>query len=154
MPAESCPTLCNPMDYSPGGSCVHGILQAKILEWVAISSSRGSSHPIKLKSLESFALAGGFFITAPPGKPGNCDPQSYLASCLFLSVKFCWNAAILIYLHILGCFKEPRESCILTMETIWLAKPEIFTIWPVQKEFADAWYCGSCFLMIMLEIRN
>ena len=52
------------MDYSPPGSSVHGIFQAKILEWVAISSSRGSSHPIKLKSLESFALAGGFFTTS------------------------------------------------------------------------------------------
>ena len=38
-----CPTLCGPMDYSPPGSSVHGILQAKILEWVAISFFRGSS---------------------------------------------------------------------------------------------------------------
>ena len=36
-------TLCDPVDYSPPGSSVHGILQARILEWVAISSSRGSS---------------------------------------------------------------------------------------------------------------
>ena len=42
---QSCPTLCHPMDYSPPGSSVHGILQARILEWVAISSSRGSSQP-------------------------------------------------------------------------------------------------------------
>ena len=35
----SCPTLCNPMDCSPAGSPVHGILQARILEWVAISLS-------------------------------------------------------------------------------------------------------------------
>ena len=37
--AQSCPTLCNPMDYSLPGSSVHGILQARILEWVAISFS-------------------------------------------------------------------------------------------------------------------
>ena len=36
---QSCPTLCNPMDCSPPGSSVHGILQASILEWVAISFS-------------------------------------------------------------------------------------------------------------------
>ena len=42
---ESCPTICNPTDCSPPGSCVHGILQAKILEHVAISFSRGSSQP-------------------------------------------------------------------------------------------------------------
>ena len=41
--AHSCPTLCDHMDCSPPGSSVHGILQARILEWVAISSSRGSS---------------------------------------------------------------------------------------------------------------
>ena len=41
--AQSYPTLCNSMDGSPPGSSVHGILQARILEWVAISSSRGSS---------------------------------------------------------------------------------------------------------------
>ena len=42
---QLCPTLCDPMDYSPLGSSVHGILQARILEWVAMSSSRGSSWP-------------------------------------------------------------------------------------------------------------
>ena len=40
-----CPTLCNPMDCRTPGSSLHGILQARILEWVAISSSRGSSQP-------------------------------------------------------------------------------------------------------------
>ena len=40
---QSCLTLCNPMDYSPSGSSVPGILQAGILEWVAMPSSRGSS---------------------------------------------------------------------------------------------------------------
>ena len=38
---QSCPTLCNPMDYSPPGSSVHGLFQARIVEWVAISSSTG-----------------------------------------------------------------------------------------------------------------
>ena len=43
--AQSCPTLCNPMDGSPPGSSVQGILQARRLEWAAISSSRRSSRP-------------------------------------------------------------------------------------------------------------
>ena len=42
--AQSCPTLCDPMDSSPPGSSVHGIFQARILGWVAISFSRGSSR--------------------------------------------------------------------------------------------------------------
>ena len=43
--AESCPSVCNPMDYSPLGSSVHGISQARLLEYVAISYSVGSSWP-------------------------------------------------------------------------------------------------------------
>ena len=48
--AQSCPTLCGPMDYSPPGSSVHGILQASILEWVAISFSR-DGHPNCLQTV-------------------------------------------------------------------------------------------------------
>ena len=43
--AQSCPTLCDPMDCSPPGSSIHGIFQARKPEWVAISFSRGSSRP-------------------------------------------------------------------------------------------------------------
>ena len=42
---QSCPTLCDPVDCSLTGFSVHGILQARILEWVAVPSSRGSSQP-------------------------------------------------------------------------------------------------------------
>ena len=42
---QTCPTLWDPMDCSPPGSSVHGILQARILEWVAIPFSSGSSQP-------------------------------------------------------------------------------------------------------------
>ena len=42
--AQSCPTLCDPVDCSPPGSSVHGILQARILKWVAMLFSRGSSR--------------------------------------------------------------------------------------------------------------
>ena len=60
----SCQTLCNSMDCSPPGSSVHGILQARILEWVAMPSSRGSSQP--RDRTMSPALAGMFFTTEPP----------------------------------------------------------------------------------------
>ena len=43
--AQSCPTLCKPMNCSLPGSSVHGIFQARVLDWVAISFSRGSSQP-------------------------------------------------------------------------------------------------------------
>ena len=64
---QSCPTLYNPMDYSPPGSSVHGILQARILEWVAMPSSRRSSQPRDQTQVSHFV--GRFFTAEPPGKP-------------------------------------------------------------------------------------
>ena len=60
---QSCPTLCNTMDYNPPGSSVHGILQARLLEWIAVPSFRGSSQPRDPALDTSPALAGGFFTT-------------------------------------------------------------------------------------------
>ena len=66
--AQSCPTLCNPMDYT-----VHGILQARILEWVAFPVSRGSSQPRDRTQVSH--IAGGFFTRwatrEAQGSPGN-----------------------------------------------------------------------------------
>ena len=56
---QSCRTLCNPMDCSPPGYSVHGIFQAGMLEWVAISFSRGSSPPRDRTWVSCFA--DGFF---------------------------------------------------------------------------------------------
>ena len=59
---QSCLTSCSPMDHSLPGSSLHGILQARILEWVAIPFSRDLPNPgIESTSLTSPALAGGFF---------------------------------------------------------------------------------------------
>ena len=57
--AQSCPTLCNPMDCTLLGSSVHGILQARILEKVAMPSSRGSSQTRDQSGLS--CIAGRFF---------------------------------------------------------------------------------------------
>ena len=65
--AKSCPTLCNPMDFSLPGSSVHGISQARILEQVATFFSRGSSW-CRDRTWVS-CIAGGFFTAKPPGKP-------------------------------------------------------------------------------------
>ena len=57
--AQVCPTLCDPVGCSPAGSSIHGILQARILQWVAISCSRGSSRPGDQTQVSS--IAGRFF---------------------------------------------------------------------------------------------
>ena len=53
---QSCPTLCDPIDGSPPGSPVPGILQARTLEWVAISSSKAWKWKVKVKSLSRARL--------------------------------------------------------------------------------------------------
>ena len=64
--AQSCPTLCDPMDCGLPGSSVHGSLQARILEWVTIAFSRGSANP-EIKP-GSPALQADSSLSEPPGK--------------------------------------------------------------------------------------
>ena len=75
--AQSCPTLCDPMDCSLPGSAVHGIFQASVLEWVAISFSRGSSWP-RDRTQVSCTAGRGFtreaVLTVPGGYWMNESP--------------------------------------------------------------------------------
>ena len=67
---QLCSTLCDPMDCSPPGSSVHGIIQARTLEWVVISLSRGSSQPKDWTRISCISCtAGRFFTIEPLGKP-------------------------------------------------------------------------------------
>ena len=70
---QVCPTLCDPRDCSPPGSSVHGILQARLLEWVAMPSLRGSSQPRDQTHISCVSCIGRrFFVCLPlmsPGKP-------------------------------------------------------------------------------------
>ena len=64
---QSYPSLCDPMDCSPPGSSVHGILQVRILEWIAIPLSMGSSWSRDWTQVSH--IAGRFFTGWTPGKP-------------------------------------------------------------------------------------
>ena len=66
--AQSCLTLCGPMDCSLPGSSVHGIFQARILQWVPPPGDLPNPG-IEAVSLASPALPGGFFTIVPPRKP-------------------------------------------------------------------------------------
>ena len=78
---QSCPTLCHPLDCSPPGSSIHEVFQARILEWVAISYSRGSFQPRDRTCIP--CIAGEFFTAEPPGKPFNKNE-------LLLLLFSCW----------------------------------------------------------------
>ena len=64
--AKSCQTLWDAINHSPLGSSVHGISQARILEWIAMPSSRGSSWPRDPTRISH--ITGKLFTTEPPGK--------------------------------------------------------------------------------------
>ena len=78
--AESCLTLCDPMDCSPPGSSVHGISQARVLEWVPFPSP-GDLLDLGIK-LVSFALSGRFFTTEARRK----QIFKYMIQIIFLGI--------------------------------------------------------------------
>ena len=116
---KSCPT-CDPMDCSLPGSSVHGISQARILEWVAISFSRGSSQPRNRTHISCFGSV--FFTTKPPGNhfqklPGVNSfpcPGSFSAVIVFIS-----NIVKYIFLIVFHFGYFPPIIIISSSGSIW-----------------------------------
>ena len=79
---QSCLTLCDSVNCSPPGSSVHGIQQARILEWVAMPHSRGSSQ--HRNGTRGFCVAGRLFTAEPLGKPLELLAFVKLQRCIFL----------------------------------------------------------------------
>ena len=66
---QSCPTLCNPLDSSPPGFCLRGILKARILEWIAVPFCREPSLGWNPRLLYLLCWQAGSLPLAPPGEP-------------------------------------------------------------------------------------
>ena len=91
---QSCATPCDPMDCNPPGSSVHEILQARILEWVAIRFSRESSQPWDQTRVSS--VAGGFFIISATRERGlGVRKKHLLRSIVFLLASGTFEVLIL-----------------------------------------------------------
>ena len=99
---QSCPTLCDPMDSSSPGSSAHGILQARILEWVTISFSRGSSQPRDWTRVST--LYADTLTSEPPGKPKNTGRGCYF----LLQGNFLTQGLNLCVLH----WQEDFYNCV------------------------------------------
>ena len=106
---QLCPTLCDPVDYSPPVSSVHVILRARILEWVAMPSTRGSFWPRDRTPslLDLLHWQAGSLPLAPPGKPTEghdvkvkvaqscltlCDPMDYTVHGILQARRLEWGA--------------------------------------------------------------
>ena len=153
--AQSCLTLCDPMDSSPPGSSVHGILQARILEWAAIPFLRGSSQP-RNQTRVSF-IEGRFFTIWTTRE----DKQLYiLRQFFFICLWECWIHALLT-LQFRKMINEtvredldqtkcsgyvwdvtsyyPRSKRLLIS---WLQSPSAMILEPKKDK---AWHCFHCF---------
>ena len=92
--AQSCPTLCDPMDCSLPGCSLHGILQARVLEWVAITFSRGSFPP-KNRTQVSHIISRRFTIFQL-----RSQGQHLFTSCFVQQSKFLFT----LKLHWVFCY--------------------------------------------------
>ena len=112
---QSCPTVCDAMDCSPSGSSVHGILQARILKWVAILQGIFPTQGSKPHLLCLLHWQAGSLPLVPPGKPENdhIKVESSFFSC------FSMNGCIVLirgkYLdHVVVSFQDdPNDTRVL-----------------------------------------
>ena len=106
--------FCNPVDCSTPGSSVHGIFQARTLEWVAISSPRGSSQPRDQTQVS--CTAGKFFtIWATKETPFGTQPSP------------------VVYILSLALFELQGRVESFRQRPLWSAKQKIFTTWPFTE---------------------
>ena len=108
---QSCLTLCDLMIYSPPGSSVHGINQSRMLEWVVISFSRGSSQPMDRSQV---SYTAGRFLTVWATmeaqnrvkvfaqKVGICKISTLLCLCIFMAMRL--HSGVLCQLFIIKIF--------------------------------------------------
>ena len=100
---QLCLILCNPMNCSPSGSSVHEILQTRVLDWVAMLSSGGSSQPrIEPASLMSPSLARGFFTIN-----ATCEAPML---CIFYHNFKNWGEGGILYTNVYSSFICNRQK--------------------------------------------
>ena len=116
--AQSCPTLCDPMDCSLPGSSIHGIFQARVLEWVAISFSRGSSQPSDLTRV-SHTPGRHFTVWATREPPSG--PRKPLIGIFLFFLKASEP-------YTFGAPRKQKANCLLRKTEAWahLLKPIYF----------------------------
>ena len=124
---QSCPTLCHLMDRSPPDSSVHGILQARILEWVAIPFSRGYSHGSPALPADSL----------PSESPG----QTPVLAAIHAASRVCYHYACTLPVF-LRAVKSDSRSSNSTSDPYWLS----------DLKWAGSWTLGPHFLICRMGL--
>ena len=130
--AKSCPTLCDPIDCSPTGSSVPGILQARTLEWVAISFSNAWKWKVKVKSLSRVQL-----LVTPWTAAHQAPPSMGFLRKEYWSVFQCSAKWLLFSFR---CWKHKRIFLqYLLLEPVWASRGKPHNIVPHSPTTGDLW---------------
>ena len=130
---QLCPTPCDPMDFSPQGSTVHGILQARILEWVATPFSRGSSQPRDQTHVSCLLnWQAGSLPLALSGQPLN----------VHILVKICAHTGVTEMQHPGSLIRETGESrtCLKKAPSYFLAGHRLMLYLSNPPDFRPPWH--------------
>ena len=135
--AQSCPTLCDPMDCNSPGSSVHGIFQARVLEWVAISFSRESSQP---SDRTGVSCTAGRRFTIWATREAHCN----LVRKTKQPNEFCF---VLFY----GWTGQSTQSRASGSSMLWLHLGNQINVSLVLRDVA---MCSSLFKQLSLALRR
>ena len=148
MRPQSYLTLCDPGDCNPTGSSVHGAFQARILEWAATSSSRGSSQPKDWARISCvFCIAGGLF-TRWAARAAICQEEgtkTLSASCgslLYVSESCCVSGSAAAILWPWGTGQQNHEANLLralTSLTSWITTQQAFIFKLILSDSCYFW---------------
>ena len=131
---QSCPTLCNPTDGSPPGSPVPGILQARTLEWVAISFSNAWKWKVKVKSLSRVRLLATAWTAAHQAPPSLGFSRQEDWSGVPLPSPFIAHVLMKIALFILPALQDySMEYTAVCIQSVILVNFRLFTFYLLVK---------------------
>ena len=137
---QSCPALCNPMDHSPPGSPVPGILQARTLEWVAISFSSAWKWKVKVKSLSRVGLLATPWTAAYQAPPSmQFSRQEYWSGLPLPSPISYWVSVKFVFSKKWSISYKLSNVCV-----------QLFTVFP----FHSFSVCRVCFIPDISNITN
>ena len=150
--SQSCPTLCDPIDCSLPGSSVHGIFQARVLEWVAISFSRRSSWP-RDRTQVSYIVGRRFTVWATSVRWGKCR-----GSLWGLRWSLQCSAVFLLLVYVCACMLNHVWLFVIP----WTSPPGSFVhgifqarilVW-VAIAYSSKWCCESAALNMPANLEN
>ena len=147
MPAQSCLTLCNPVGCSPPGSFVHGILQARKLEWAAISSSSGSYWPRGRTCVSCISCIGKRILYyCATWEAVHIHTYMYF-NCPFLLTRM-WSLWGLIFLYVLFILKY----IYFILGIIWYLFLVVLGLSLVvqSRAYSSLWYVGVTLRWLLL----